>query len=260
MSIDKFGRHSNPRSSLPQKGPKGDGFHLTTDGDYDIKTKRLRNVKDPEDELDAVNLKSLRGTCLNNFGGVFNAKKTIITNVLDGTTYEGTDVANKKYVNDNFLRYNYSGILGSIDAINNIISNVFEPVSAKDAANKHYVDSNTPGRGTHHWNFFHKRLTNCSNPTDPGDVVNMRYFQNNCPRISGIDGTWSFSKYRLCSVAKPLKMDDAVNKEYYKEGLTELSYTLYKLTRGNSRASLISPNEWKAKVMTSTPWEDLFKQ
>lgn len=75
-----------------------------------------------------------------------------------------------------------------------------------------------------------------------------------------VEGAWSFSKYRLSSIAKPLKMDDAVNREYYKERLAKLSYALYKLTRvGKSRSALISASDWRAKVMLSTSWVDLFK-
>lgn len=261
MSVDKFGRHSSPRSNLPQKGPKGEGFHLTADGDYDIKSKRLTSVNDPKDKLDAVNLKTLGEKCLTDIRGVFDANGKLITNVYnDDTKFNGLDVANKKYIHDNFLRYNYSGKLGIIDAKRNLIKNVFDPQSPQDAATKEYVDKRTPEHGTHHWNFLHKRLMNVNNPIDLGDAVNMRYFQEHTPRIDMVEGAWSFSKYRLSSIAKPLNMDDAVNRQYYKEGLADLSYALYKLTRvGTSRSSLISPSDWKAKVMLSTSWDDLFK-
>lgn len=58
-----------------------------------------------------------------------------------------------------------------------------------------------------------------------------------------------------------LKMENAVNKQYYKEGLADLSYAVYKLTReSTSRAALISPCDWKANLMLSTSWDELFKQ
>lgn len=54
MSIDKFGRY---RTNLKKMsgGPPGVGFHLTSNGDYDIRLKRLCNVQVPKDALDAVN-------------------------------------------------------------------------------------------------------------------------------------------------------------------------------------------------------------
>lgn len=261
MSVDKFGRHISPKSNLFQIGTQGEGFHITPDGDYDIKSKRLKYVNDPKDELDAVNLKTLSEKCLIDNGGVLDANGKLITNVYnDDTKFNGTDVANKKYIHDNFVRYNYSGNLGNIDAKRNLIKNVFDPQSPQDAATKEYVDKRTPEHGTHHWNFLHKRLVNVTNPIDLGDAVNMRYFQEHTPQIDMVEGAWSFSKYRLGSIAKPLKMDDAVNREYYKEGLAKLSYALYKLTRaGKSRSALISASDWRAKVMLSTSWDDLFK-
>lgn len=185
----------------------------------------------------------------------------LITNVYnDDTKFNGADVANKKYIHDNFVRYKYSGNLGNIYAKITHIKDVFDPQSPQDAATKEYVDKRTPGHGTHHWNFLHKRLVNVTNPIDLGDAVNMRYFQEHTPRIDMVEGEWSFSKYRLSSIAKPLKMDDAVNREYYKEGLANLSYALYKLTRvDKSRTTFISARDQKSKVMLSTSWDDLFK-
>jgi len=59
MSVDKFGRHSRINQSQALRGPKGEGYDLTPDGDYDIKKKRLCYLEDPVNDLDAVNLKTL---------------------------------------------------------------------------------------------------------------------------------------------------------------------------------------------------------
>lgn len=263
MSVDKFGRHSAQRRILPQRGPKGEGFHVTADGDYDIQSKRLKFVNDPEDALDAVNLKTLGEKCLSENQGVYDANGKIITNVSNNPfTHNDSDVVNKKYVNESFVRYNYKNaqqLIGTIDAKNNLIKNLLDPQSPQDATTKKYVDSKTPEHGTYDWKFFHKKLKDITDPIDKQDAVNLRYFQNNSPRIDAQARVWAFSKYRLSEVAKPLYKDDAVNKQYYKEGLADLSYTLYKLTHGNRRAALISPSDWKEKVMLSTPWDTLFK-
>lgn len=260
MSVDKFGRQTSSRGSNPQKGPKGDGFHLTPDGDYNVQQKRLRFVKDAIDDEDAVNLKTLGKTCISVVNGVFDARGKSITNVLNNDkTYNEVDVVNKKYVNEHFVRYNYNSRLGTIDAKRNVIVNLHDPIGPQHAATRKYVDSRVPAQDSVNWDFFHKRIANVENPVDHKDAVNKRYFENNSPRINGENGTWDFFKYRLSSVAKPLKMDDAVNREYYEEGLAKLSYAVYKLTRGTTHTSLITPEEWKAKVMLSTPWDDLFK-
>lgn len=45
MSVDKFGRHSNLKQHAAQRGPRGIGFNLTDDGDFDIGGKRLTNIE-----------------------------------------------------------------------------------------------------------------------------------------------------------------------------------------------------------------------
>lgn len=60
MSVDKFGRHSKVnRTSSAVKGPKGDGYSFTEDGNYDIESKRLCNVGNAVQLQDAVNSQML---------------------------------------------------------------------------------------------------------------------------------------------------------------------------------------------------------
>lgn len=66
MSVDVFGRQlrggrSEIKSGLPgSRGPPGDGFKLTVDGQYDIDNKRLCNIADPVEENDAVSVKVMQ--------------------------------------------------------------------------------------------------------------------------------------------------------------------------------------------------------
>ena len=62
MSVDVFGRVlDNKRGGSGARGPPGEGFQRTPDGDFDINRKRLCNVAAPLEESDAVNLHTLRG-------------------------------------------------------------------------------------------------------------------------------------------------------------------------------------------------------
>lgn len=54
MSIDKFGR------STLSLAKDGRGFKLTSHGDYNIKKRKLKNVGDPKDDADAVNISYLK--------------------------------------------------------------------------------------------------------------------------------------------------------------------------------------------------------
>src|SRR5436190_15032634 len=66
MSVDKFGRHSQNKRAHSLRGPKGEGYNLTPEGDYDLKQKRIRYLEDPKEETDAVNLKTLKNTLSEN--------------------------------------------------------------------------------------------------------------------------------------------------------------------------------------------------
>jgi hypothetical protein len=105
MSVDKFGRHLSVGQS--QRGPKGDGFEHTPDGNFNIQNKRLCNVANAVDNKDCVNLETLNlslgnyistideklkekdknveislGNCLTkNDHKVFDAKSGIISNL-----------------------------------------------------------------------------------------------------------------------------------------------------------------------------------
>ena len=100
MAVDKFGRYSD-ESKSSAKGPKGEGFALTSDGNYDVKNKRLCNVADPVDSEDTVNLETLRKTvepCLrqNLKRTAYDALKHNICNV--GEPVEDTDAVTQGYL------------------------------------------------------------------------------------------------------------------------------------------------------------------
>lgn len=52
-------RKNRKLKTTNSRGPPGVGFKLTEDGNYDILSNKLINVRDPEYEDDAVNLKTL---------------------------------------------------------------------------------------------------------------------------------------------------------------------------------------------------------
>lgn len=64
MSVDVFGRQltkSVVKAGVPgSRGPPGEGFKITSDGNYDMEQKRLCNVGDPAQENDAVTLKAIQ--------------------------------------------------------------------------------------------------------------------------------------------------------------------------------------------------------
>ena len=52
MSVDKFGRYRG--RIAPARGPPGVGFVLTAEGDFNMRNKRMKNIKQPYDAADAA--------------------------------------------------------------------------------------------------------------------------------------------------------------------------------------------------------------
>jgi len=60
MSFDVFGRVLKHKTSAGARCPPGEGFQRTPQGGFDISHKRLCNVATPQEDVDAVNLRSLK--------------------------------------------------------------------------------------------------------------------------------------------------------------------------------------------------------
>src|SRR5436190_20120668 len=95
MSVDKFGRTSAEEGS---RGPPGEGFSLTDDGNYDIQGKALRNVASPVQLSDAVNLEFINNNTISAKENAFSAGGRIIQNV--GRPVNETDAINNNYYFD----------------------------------------------------------------------------------------------------------------------------------------------------------------
>ena len=59
VSVDVFGQQLM-RYGVSQRGPPGVGFKLTADGQYDLETRRLCFVANPERPTDAATLQSVQ--------------------------------------------------------------------------------------------------------------------------------------------------------------------------------------------------------
>lgn len=97
MSVDKFGRHSQRQRLRIIKGPPGEGFNLTTDGNYDMKQKRISNVNNAVEDNDAVNLFTLKRKCLFlDDDNTFDVNGNTLYNLK--TPESESDATSKKYV------------------------------------------------------------------------------------------------------------------------------------------------------------------
>lgn len=96
MSIDKFGRYNRHMRINVVRGPTGEGFRLTDEGDYDIDNKRLCNVGNAVSEEDAVSFKILKENCLYQTDNQYDVALKNIINLADPKLL--TDAATKSYV------------------------------------------------------------------------------------------------------------------------------------------------------------------
>lgn len=132
MSLDKFGRFSHVLKSESSRGPKGEGFNLNSDGNFDIQRKKLCNVSDPTDNDDVVTLKYMKKhTVTKNKLNKFDANNVAITNVAN--PIEDSDVVTLKFFKTRSLLLNKE-----IDAKHKIIKNLARPKEPHDAINYVY--------------------------------------------------------------------------------------------------------------------------
>lgn len=261
MSVDKFGHYSGDLK--PLKGPRGEGFALTEEGDYDVKRKRVRYLKDPIDRCDAVNLETLEkglGRSLSLGKGPdmwYNAAGKAIRNVAYPLIAD--DVATKGYVDsktpDRVLHensYSFKGYrlkkLGNpvdgedavtldylkqnslhgdkyFDSGDKLISNVGSPINDKDAINKKYLKSRIPLLKSEQWDFKHRRLSNVTQPVEDDDVVTKAYLNARVPKNDS--NSWDFEKKRIIRLQDPTGFDNAVNVNYLVRVLSLILFDFY---------------------------------
>lgn len=293
MSVDKFGRYATSGKSKVVRGPKGEGFVLNADGDYDIQRKRLKLVNNPLDELDAVNLKSLRENSISlNRDGVYDAGNKRITNV--SAPQVDTDCVNIAYFKRktplqhkskpsySFHQYNIKDVAypvddgdavnltfvknncplfdtGKVDFKGYVLSQVRDPIKGSDGATKTYVDSKGPYSTKTYWTFSNKRLVSVGDPKDLNDAVTVRYMNDNslCKLGNGIK-QFDGKAHTISNIANPLQLDDAVNKRYLKQVLADLGYAIYSNIH-KGRSSLTPADQWKSQVLDNSTWDNLFK-
>src|SRR5436190_10230351 len=207
MSVDKFGRHQDSVRKVV-RGPPGEGFFVTSDGNYDLKNKRLQNIADPTAPQDAVSVRYLvsrslvtsRAAQLN-----FDANANLIRNL--GTPNLPGDAVNLDYVNNHALTKT-SG--GDFDAGGKVIRNVQDPKAMSDSVTLQYLENAVIAKTPEgNYNLNNKLIRNVSDPVLPNDVATKGYIEKVLPVQS--DDHWGFGGKRLSNVNDPLYDGEAVN-------------------------------------------------
>jgi len=182
MSVDKFGRHSRANQSQALRGPKGEGYNLTPDGDYDIKKKRLCYLEDPVNDLDAVNLKTLNSK-IQDLKISFNTEaKTQFKKVEDNLKkhVENADKLTKAIeIQGGYISLNKNkrivGVNKSIDPNDVVIKEELTALEKKIGdKQKKVFDILNPTEQDLHGSLkmkAHRRISQVSRATNPFDVI-----------------------------------------------------------------------------------------
>ena len=174
-------------------GSPGIGFKLTKDGNYDILNRQLKNVQNPTEEQDAVNINYLQANAilLDPTKDEFTAIHRKITNLA--APKNSTDAVHMRYVNNNTLT-----IEGSVyNAKNRKISFVKMPVDSLDVVNKEYCDSSVR---------LDPEPQNKLKRTQQGLLVS-------CLGVDA-DGDFVARNKRIKLVAEPKEKEDVTTKNY----------------------------------------------
>ena len=83
-SVDVFGRQLT-KSVGGSRGPPGEGFKITLDGQYDIDNRRLCNLADPISDSDAVSMRVMQSTVQQEVG-LTNAVTSSLRNDVNDTS------------------------------------------------------------------------------------------------------------------------------------------------------------------------------
>lgn len=185
MSVDKFGRHSDSVKMKGAKGPPGEGFKLTSDGNYDIENKKLCNVGKASNDGDAVNLELLKEKSGSKLGYFFvdkaktkrawNARKLRIHDIA--SPQEATDAVNLKLLMDRTIHDISDDQNWDWKCRKRRLIDVSDPVNDLDAVNKQTLERNLNGclkvseksPPERVWDALNNIISNVGNPVDNQD-------------------------------------------------------------------------------------------
>ena len=155
-------------------------------GDLNMNEQRVKNTLDPTDEQDTVNKRYLESQLTdylkrngqNTMTFDLNMNNYRIRNIKDynPATSSLQDVPNIKFIQDNFIDSNSGILTGNLNAGNNRIFFLGNPVDGSDAINKSYADSNFLGTNLSvDLDMKNHKIINVETPSGDSDVANKKY-------------------------------------------------------------------------------------
>ena len=230
-----FNEHSSNQHPFARgiQGAPGVGFNLTSNGDYDMVNKKLRNVGAPTSNTDAATKKYVD----DNSGG-----KTSVLTIDSNTDMKDTyrilnlkapsdedEPVTKKYAESNFFyRDGSQPMTGDIDMNNKKIKNLPIPTVNGDAATKKYVDDSKVDGSvflkidgtrsmTGNLNMNNNQIYNIPNPNGPKQPTPLAYTDLAYLHVDGsnkMTNHLNMNNKKITHLQAPTSNSDAATKLY----------------------------------------------
>ena len=193
------------------------GFNLTSDGDYDMVNKKLRNVGAPNSNNDAATKKYVDD---NSSGSLLSSKLTVDSNIdmnqkMIKNVYPPQDLndsATKFYVDSKFLHVNGSNSMkGNLNMDSKKIVNVNAPTNQNDASNKKYVDDTVAANKVDVSPYFKK--DGSQKMTGNIDMNNNRIYNLPTPTGGKQPTPLAFTDFKYLHVAGTNKMTNNLDMD-----------------------------------------------
>ena len=218
------------------QGAPGVGFNLTSDGNYDMVGKKLKNVGNPVSNADAANKKYVDDN--SGGGGGKTSSLTIDSNIDMKDTYrilnlkspsDADEPVTKNYAESNFFQRDGSQpMTGDANMNNKKIKNLSSPTANSDAATKKYVDDSKVDGSvfvkldgtrpmTGNLNMNNKRIFNIPNPSGPQQPTPLAYSDLAYLHVNGsnmMTNHMNMNNKKITNLQTPTNDTDAATKKY----------------------------------------------
>ena len=230
-----FNEHSDNSFAKGIQGAPGVGFNLTSDGNYDMVNKKLRNVGEPSANTDAATKKYVDD---NSSASLTTTRLTVDSNIDMKDRYRITNLkhpvdadepATKQYSDSKFLdRDGSRTMIGNLDMNNNKIIKVGTPTVNDDAANEKYVDDSKVDVSpyfkkdgtvamTGNIDMDNNRIYNLPAPTGPKQPTPLAFTDLKYLHVAGTNkmtNNLNMDNKKIINLRPPTSDTDATNKKY----------------------------------------------
>ena len=216
------------------QGAPGVGFRLTSDGNYDIITRRLTNVGAPTGNTDAATKKYVDDNSSSS-----TSELTIDSNIDMKDRYrilnlksplDADEPATKQYSDSTFLDREGGIMSGNIDMNNNRIYNLPNPTGSRQpiplvTGDFKYLQVNGINKMLNHLNMDNKKIVFLATPTVDTDAATKKYVDDNSGNVDltpyfkkdgsvKMTGDIDMNNNKLDNIPQPTGNNQAVTRIY----------------------------------------------